>query len=173
MSMSRAHDKIHGKDTATAERREAERYPFVCPVEVVDVAGSAMISARTSDLSLQGCYIDTLNTLPKGTRVRLQLNKNNQRLEVRAQVTACHVGGMGVVFEQLSPAQQGTVVSWLESTFAPAEAPFRSARSISTAAPEDKPKEKTRFGVSLVRILERKGVLTHSEAAELLRDLNS
>jgi hypothetical protein len=171
--MFRAHDKTQGKDTATAERREAERYPFVCPVEVVDVAGSAMISARTSDLSLQGCYIDTLNTLPKGTRVRLQLNKNNQRLEVRAQVTACHVGGMGVVFEQLSPAQQGTVVSWLESTFAPAEAPFRSARSVSTAAPEDKPKEKTRFGVSLVRILERKGVLTHSEAAELLRDLNS
>lgn len=173
MSMFRAHDKTQGKDTATAERREAERYPFVCPVEVVDVAGSAMISARTSDLSLQGCYIDTLNTLPKGTRVRLQLNKNNQRLEVRAQVTACHVGGMGVVFEQLSPAQQGIVVSWLESTFAPAEAPFRSARSVSTAVREDKPKEKTRFGVSLVRILERKGVLTHSEAAELLRDLNS
>ncbi len=171
MSMSKAHDKVHGKDTATAERRDAERFPFVCPVEVVDVAGSTMISARTSDLSLQGCYIDTLNTLPKGTRVRLQLNKNNQRLEVRAEVTACHVGGMGMVFEQLSAAQQGTVVRWLESTFAPAEAPFRSARS--AAAPEDKPKEKTRFGASLVRILERKGVLTHSEAAELLRDLNS
>ena len=173
MSMFRAHDKTHGKDTDTAERREAERYPFVCPVEVVDVAGSAMISARTSDLSLQGCYIDTLNTLPKGTRVRLQLNKNNQRLGLRAEVTACHVGGMGVVFEQLSPAQQGTLLSWLESTFAPAEAPFRSARSVSTAAPEEDPKKKTRFGVSLVRILERKGVLTHSEAAELLRDLNS
>jgi hypothetical protein len=169
--MSRAYDKTQSKDTATAERRDAERYPFVCPIEVVDVAGSAMISARTSDLSLHGCYIDTLNPLPKGTRVRLQLNKNNQRLELRAEVTACHVGGMGVVFEQLSLAQQGTVVSWLESTFAPAEAPFRSARS--AAAPEDKPKEKTRFGVSLVRILERKGVLTHSEAEALLRDLDS
>jgi hypothetical protein len=171
MSMSSAHDKTYGKDTATAERREAERYPFVCPVEVVDIAGSTLISARTSDLSLQGCYIDTLNTLPKGTRVRLQLNKNNQRLGLRAEVTACHVGGMGLVFEQLSPAQQGTIVSWLESTFAPAEAPFRSARS--AAAPENDPKEKTRFGVSLVRILERKGVLTHSEAEALLRDLNS
>jgi hypothetical protein len=171
MSMSRAHDKTHGKDTATAERREAERYPFVCPVEVVDVAGSAMISARTSDLSLQGCYIDTLNTLPKGTRVRLQLNKNNQRLEVRAEVTACHPGGMGMVFEQLSAAQQGTVVRWLESTFAPAEAPFRSARS---AAPrEDAAKKKSGFGLKLVRILERKGILTHSEADELLRDLDS
>ena len=171
--MSRAPDKTYGKDTATAERRDAERYPFVCPVEVVDVAGSAMISARTSDLSLQGCYIDTLNPLPKGTRVRLQLNKNNQRLGLRAEVTACHVGGMGVMFEHLSPAQQGTIISWLESTFAPPEAPFRSARSVSTAAPEDDPKKKTRFGVSLVRILERKGVLTHSEAEALLRDLDS
>ena len=169
--MSRAPDKTYGKETASAERRDAQRYAFVCPVEVMDVAGTAAISARTSDLSLHGCYIDTLNPLPVGTRVRLQLNKNNQRLELRAEVTACHVGGMGVVFEQLSLAQQGTVVSWLESTFAPAEAPFRSARS--AAAPEDKPKEKTRFGVSLVRILERKGVLTHSEAEALLRDLDS
>lgn len=171
MTMSRAYDNAHGKATATAERRDAERYPFVCPVDVVDLAGSTMISARTSDMSLQGCYIDTLNTLPKGTRVRLQLNKNNQRLELRAEVMACHVGGMGLVFEQLSLTQQSVLVSWLDSTFAPAETSFRSARS--TAAPEDHPKETARFGVRLVRILERKGMLTHSEADELLRDLDS
>jgi PilZ domain-containing protein len=169
--MSKALDKTHGKETAVAERRDAQRYAFVCPVEVIDVAGSAMISARTSDLSLHGCYIDTLNPLPTGTRVRLQLNKNNQRLELRAEVTACHVGGMGLAFEQLSPAQQGTVVRWLESTFAPAEVPFQAARSV--AAVQDDPKKKTHFGVRLVQILERKGVLTHSEAAELLRELNS
>jgi hypothetical protein len=174
--MSRALDKTRSKDTATAERRDAQRYGFICPVEVVDAAGSTMISARTSDLSLHGCYIDTLNPLPKGTRVRLQLNKNNQRLELRAEVTACHVGGMGVVFEQLSPAQQGSVVSWLESTFVPAEVPFRTARSAAateSAAADQDAKKKSRFAVRLVRILERKGVLTHSEADELLRELNS
>lgn len=173
MSMYKAHDKAHGKDTATAERREAQRYAFICPVDVIDIAGSTVISARTSDLSLHGCYIDTLNPLPKGTRVRLQLNKNSQRLELRAEVTACHQGGMGVVFEQLSPAQQGTVVSWLESTFVPVEAPFRTAGSASVAAPDDDPKKKSRFGVRLVRMLERKAILTHSEADELLRDLDS
>jgi hypothetical protein len=57
--MSRAPDKTYGKETASAERRDAQRYTFVCPVEVMDVAGSAAISARTSDLSLHGCYIDT------------------------------------------------------------------------------------------------------------------
>lgn len=170
--MSRAPDKTYAKDAATAaERRDAQRYAFVCPVEVIDVAGITAISARTSDLSLHGCYIDTMNPLPVGTRVRLQLNKNNQRLELRAEVTSCHPGGMGVVFERLSPVQQGTVVRWLESTFAPAEVPFQAARS--TAAVPDDPKKKTHFAVRLLQILERKGVLTHSEAAELLRDLDS
>jgi hypothetical protein len=157
--MSGAPDKTYGKETASAERRDAQRYAFVCPVEVMDVAGTAAISARTSDLSLHGCYIDTLNPLPVGTRVRLQMNKNNQRLELRAEVTSCHPGGMGVVFERLSPVQQGTVVRWLESTFA--------------AAAAGDPKKKTHFAVRLLQILERKGVLTHSEAAELLRDLDS
>ena len=169
--MSRAPDKTYGKETASAERRDAQRYAFVCPVEVMDVAGTAAISARTSDLSLHGCYIDTLNPLPVGTRVRLQMNKNNQRLELRAEVTSCHPGGMGVVFERLSPVQQGTVVRWLESTFAPAEVPFQAARSTAAAAGD--PKKKTHFAVRLLQILERKGVLTHSEAAELLRDLDS
>jgi hypothetical protein len=37
----------------------------------------------------------------------------------------------------------------------------------------DDPKKKTHFAARLLQILERKGVLTHSEAAELLRDLDS
>lgn len=172
--MSSALDKTHGfdgKETDGAERRDAQRYSFVCPVEVIDPAGNTMISARTSDLSLHGCYIDTLNPLPAGTRVRLQLIKNNQRLELGAQVTACHVGGMGLMFDQLTTAQQDTVVGWFEGTSSSGYTAFRAAPP--AAAPEGDPKKKTRFAVRLVQILERKGVVTHSEAEELLRDLNS
>jgi hypothetical protein len=168
--MSTPFDK-RGKDTASAERRDAQRYAFVCPVDVIDLAGSTMISARTSDLSLHGCYIDTLNTLPVGTRVRLQLTKNNQRLEFRALVTACHVGGMGLMFEQLTTAQQDTVVSWLEGPSSPAYAPFRDASPSAPAVGE--PKKKTRFALKLVHLLERKGILSHSEAEDLLRDIDS
>jgi hypothetical protein len=169
--MTSAFDNHRGKETSTAERRDAQRYAFVCPADVIDLAGSTMISARTSDLSLHGCYIDTLNPLPVGTRVRLQLTKNNQRLEFRALVTACHVGGMGLLFEQLTTAQQETVVSWLEGTSSPAYEPFRGATP--AAAPEGDPKKKSRFAVKLLQILERKGVLSHSEADQLLRDLDS
>src|SRR5437764_12964717 len=81
-----ARNKPSDAKTAAAERREARRYAFICPAELIDLAGSTRISARTADLSLRGCYIDTLNPLPLGTRVRLQLTKNGQRVEFRAEV---------------------------------------------------------------------------------------
>ena len=86
-----------GQEAATAERRDAQRYPFICPAELTDLNGDTRISARTTDLSLRGCYIDTLNPFPVETRVRVLLSKNEQRLELQARVTACHMGsGMGL-----------------------------------------------------------------------------
>ena len=164
-------DQAGDKQTAAAERREARRYAFTCTAELTDLAGSARISARTSDLSLSGCYIDTMNPFPVGTGVRLWLTKNGQRVEFRAEVTSCHMGsGMGLIFEAVSPAQKDALGSWLHGDSTPSDAPFEAAPA---AAPsEGEPTANPRLGVRLVRILERKGILTHSEAAELLRDLD-
>ena len=160
------------QEAAAAERREAERYPFICPAEVMDLGGNTGMSARTADLSLHGCYIDTLNPFPQGTRVRLQLTKNDQRLELQARVTSCHMGsGMGLMFEQLTAEQSLILAGWLEGTSAREENPFRTAPAANAA--EGSAKANARFAAGLVKILERKGILTHSEAAELLRDLES
>jgi PilZ domain-containing protein len=171
-SLDPAADKPSDAKTAVAERREARRYAFICPAELIDLAGSTRISARTADLSLRGCYIDTLNPFPPGTRVRLQLTKNGQRVEFRAKVTSCHMGsGMGLIFERLTPAQMDTVVSWLEGTSSPAEASFRAAASSSVKQGTSEPN--ARFAAKLLKLLERKGIITRSEAADLLRDLDS
>jgi hypothetical protein len=160
------------KEATAVERRDAPRYPFICPVELTDLRGDARISARTSDLSLHGCYIDTLNPFPEGTRVRLRLTKSDRRLELRARVTCCHMGsGMGLVFEQPTSEQTATLVSWLEST------PSREETAFSTTppatAPQDAPKAMAQFAAKLLKVLEQKGILTRSEAAEILRGLNS
>jgi PilZ domain len=163
---------INGSTTLTAERREARRYSFVCPAELIDVAGSTRISARTTDMSLRGCYIDTLNPFPLGTRVRLQLMKNGEQLEFRAKVTSCHMGsGMGLLFERLTSAQKKTLASWLEKASSGSETLFTAPASPGTSS--DVSKKSVRFAQKLVKVLEGRGILSPSEAADLLRELES
>src|SRR5260370_38500207 len=94
----------------------------------MELGGSARILARTADLSLQGCYIDTLNPFPLETRGHLQLTKNDQPLELQARVTVRHMGsGMGLMFEQLTPEQNATLLPGLEGNPAHVQKPYRTA----------------------------------------------
>jgi hypothetical protein len=52
----------------TVERRSARRHVMVLAAEVVELPSGAKLSARRSDISRTGCYIDTLN--PSGSRIR-------------------------------------------------------------------------------------------------------
>jgi hypothetical protein len=171
-AMSDKRDHAEDGATATAERREVRRYPFVCPAELIDLDGSTRISARTTDISERGCYIDTLNPFPVGTRVRLLLTKNDQRVEFRAKVTSCHMGsGMGLLFERLSPAQRKTVTSWSEGASSLAETSFSAPASAGVS--QSASRKNVLFAQKLVKALEGKGILSPSEAGELLRTLDS
>jgi hypothetical protein len=156
------------EETAALERRDAQRQAFICHAELIDLRAGARLIARTSDLSLQGCYIDTLNPLPVGAPVRMQLNKNGQSFECQAKVTSCHMGsGMGLIFEQITGGQRAALESWLGDGSPNEEIAFRTAAPAVSL--EINPN--ARFAARLLKILERKGILSHSEAAELLHDL--
>lgn len=166
-------DQANDSQALTLERREAQRYAFVCPAELFDAAGTR-ISARTTDISVRGCYIDTLNPFPVGTRVRLQLTKNDQRVEFRAKVTSCHVrSGMGLVFERLTPAHRKILVSWSEGAPSSPEPSFGDPAAGAVPSSESNSKKNVYFAQKLVKVLEGKGILSPSEAAELLRALES
>src|SRR5438477_30287 len=51
------------------ERRRMPRVPFVASAELLEVDNGTRMNAQVSELSLHGCYVDTLNPLPKGTSV--------------------------------------------------------------------------------------------------------
>ena len=157
------------KNTPARERRDAPRYPFVAPAVVVDARTGARISARTSDLSLRGCYVDTLNPFPLGTALRLQIHKGNQILDARARTTSSHTGsGMGLLFGEMTPEQRSMLAGWLDECAAPSRS--------SPTAPLQAEKTEHRDGrdhhlaVKLIHSLVRKGVLSQSEAAALLED---
>jgi hypothetical protein len=97
------------------ERRSAGRKQLILSVEVVEVHSGARVSARTSDVSRTGCYVDTLNPVPTGTVVRVKFAQEGQELDLLARVVylSPHLG-MGVRFdESITPAQLAVLDRWL------------------------------------------------------------
>ena len=150
---------------AAIERRCATRSPFIAPIEMVEMCTGSRIQARTSDLSLQGCYVDTLNPLPVGAAVRLRIHRSGMILDVLANVSSRHAGsGMGLVFGEIAETQRAVVESWLGELGLPPRTLFENAfppLKQATSPGAD-------CAVRLVQILLRKGVLSQSEATEVL-----
>ena len=98
-----------------ADRRGAARYPLILAAEVSGQDGSAVVSARSSDVSRSGCYIDTLNPVPVATQVRLRLRRGDEVFETDARVMyVCPGLGMGVMFSKETPDHQLAILDrWL------------------------------------------------------------
>ncbi len=75
-----------GQGVLEADRRGAQRRQLSADAEVTDLRSGLKLSARVSDLSLKGCFIDTLNPYPVGTAVSLRLFKGKDVFEARAIV---------------------------------------------------------------------------------------
>ena len=149
--------------TESRERRCANRSPFIAPVEMVEMRTGSRIQARTSDLSLQGCYVDTLNPLPVAAAVRLQIHRGGLILDVLANVSSRHAGsGMGLVFGEISAGQKAVLQSWLDELEFPRAVPQNPFPRENAGLREPDCAER------LVGVLLRKGVLTQSEATEIL-----
>lgn len=101
---------------AMQERRNATRAALIAAVEVIEVATGTRLSARTSDLSRTGCYIDTLNPTPVKTAVRVRFTHQGEELDFPGHVVYVSPGlGMGVRFDDLTPAQFNVIDRWVSN----------------------------------------------------------
>ena len=153
--------------TAPHNRRCGARSPFIAPVEMVEMRTGSRIQARTSDLSAQGCYVDTLNPLPVGAAVQLQIHRAGMTLDVLANVSSRHAGsGMGLVFGEITETQRAVVESWLGELGLPPRTRLEDAFPQAKQATSSD----TDCAARLVQVLVRKGLLSQSDATEVLRD---
>lgn len=98
-------------NTSYTVARTTPRFAFIAEAEIDGVNSSA----RVSELSARGCYIDSINPLPKDTNVRLRIRYGCSTCEFSGMVIYTHAGfGMGVVFNELSSEQRSTLDVWLE-----------------------------------------------------------
>jgi hypothetical protein len=87
---------------------------MVLAAEVVELPRGAKLSARTSDISRTGCYIDTLNPLPQGTLARLRLTHHEEIFEAVGRVVYVSPSlGMGVVFVSVEEEHRVRLERWL------------------------------------------------------------
>jgi PilZ domain len=95
------------------EQNRSPRYPFSAPAEVIVEGSGATITARVTELSLHGCYIDTSTPLSPETRVLLKIY-GDEYFEALSTVIYAHpLLGMGVGFRRINLACQGVLNKWL------------------------------------------------------------
>jgi len=168
-----------GADRLEGEQRSVARQPFSTSALVTEANTGTMLQGRCSDLSLKGCYVDTMNPFPDGADVNVRLGNESNIFEATGRVAASHIGmGMGIVFVQVSNSQGVTLSRWLDSSLehsgVKAEVGLRAevrsevgnamqamVTGSGTAAPDRD------LVLKLIRMLQSKGILTKAEAAGL------
>ena len=98
-----------------SERRRAPRYPIIADAEVTEIASEAKLSARTSDLSAGGCFLDMINPSPEGTEIVVRISRADTTFTARGKVVFQFPNmGMGVMFTSVPASQQAVLEKWLE-----------------------------------------------------------
>ena len=92
---------------APGTRRSQQRFHCTGGVELRRNEGTPPVFANLSDISLTGCYVETVASLPTGTEVLYMIRARDTVLRGRALVkTSHHAVGVGLEFLHMGPEDQ-------------------------------------------------------------------
>lgn len=171
-SSSKPEDLAQTASESPAERRRNLRFPFTATVEAIENKSGTKVTGRTSDLSLGGCYVDTLSPLPVGAEAKVRIQRENVTFEAQAKVIYSLIGmGMGMAFISAQPKQVRIFQNWLLE-ISGQSVPREDSKDVPNFAAPDKTQTITNGVLSdLVMTLIDKKVLTKEEGKDLLRKL--
>ncbi len=114
LKRSNAPTKGSGQETQYPERRAVPRFHWIAEVEVIELNTQTKLKARTSEVSLKGCYVDTMNPFPEGSLVRFRMIQDRGTFEASGRVAYSQPSlGMGIVFTEVSGEHRKFLESWL------------------------------------------------------------
>ncbi len=103
-----------GRPPIPSGLHRASRYPFAASIELTDVRSERLLTARTMNLSLFGCYVHTTDPFPVGTKVSLRITHGGTSLAALGKVVHSKPNsGMGVAFTAIEPPSQAILEKWL------------------------------------------------------------
>jgi len=96
------------------ERRKHPRFKVNVPVEIHTESSAAPLHCATSDLSLDGCYIESMYPFPAGTCMELKLDAS-ETLLISAKVVTCDPQfGNGIQFLRMLPEDRAVLTKFLD-----------------------------------------------------------
>lgn len=102
------------------EHRKHPRFKINVPVEVHTEAITTPLRCSTSDLSLGGCYIESMYPFAAGTALELKLSVADTLL-ISARVVTCDPQfGNGIEFLKMLPEDQAELAKFLDQHAHPA-----------------------------------------------------
>jgi hypothetical protein len=172
MSITHNKDAISIVEPTAREHRKTLRFPLTASVEATESTSGTRVMGRTSDLSLGGCYIDTLNPFPVGVIATIRITRGNESFEAQAKVVYSQMGmGMGMSFISAQPKEIRLFQRWVLE--------ISGKEVLSADVPEQKHevtdgnlKEESNYVLNeLIIALMRKGALTEAEGKAMLKRL--
>ena len=94
--------------TPENERREYQRVKLKVPIEIYTENSTSPLRGATSDLSLTGCYIETIFPFPVGTQLEIKLQLEGTLLILGTVVTSDPQVGNGVHFAHVARRHRRT-----------------------------------------------------------------
>jgi hypothetical protein len=157
-----------------SERRVSVRFPFTAAAEVYELRSKARMAGRCSDLSIGGCYIDTLSPFALGCAVRIRMEADHREFEADAVVAYAHPQmGMGLRFTGIKREHEEVLRLWI------AELGGEQAAEPAVSPVEPEPEagaidaiENTRLVLNeLITLLVRSKIITGNDGVRLLREM--
>jgi hypothetical protein len=170
-SVQSAASRMHGFERRESERREGERrrykrYNCNGIASVRETNREFGSDGRVLDISMSGCYVETMSPTRVGTPVHLNIKLSGHVLNLPAIVRVSQANmGMGLEFADIPPGTREE----LDQLLAELSGEPRSAASPAPPAPAV-PADPDQFGNAVLRWFATHEQLTREEFQELLRE---
>jgi len=99
-----------------SNRRRFQRHKIAVPIELRDERVKAPTRINATDISGNGCYVETMLPLPVGTVLRIEFWMDSQRVSISGVVRTCDPGvGNGIEFTGLPPDGKERLQKYLDA----------------------------------------------------------
>lgn len=104
--------------TSSTGRRANPRRSLFADAQLT-LANGSVVRGQISDLSANGCYIETLESIPANSRLQVCISDDWRCCDLTGRVTRLETGGglgvfgMAVAFQNIRAEERVTLNSWL------------------------------------------------------------